>query len=71
MSLPLKDLGSIKVSEAAHSYLRARATTKRIELVALVRDLVEAYVNEEIHISTMAAEIHSAKGFGAIAGDRE
>ena len=71
MALPLKDLGSVKISEAAHSYLRARATLKRVELVALVRDLVEAYVKEEIHISSMAAEIHQAKGLGEIQGDMQ
>jgi len=69
MSLPLHDLGSIKVSESAHSYLRARALKKKCDLAALVRELVEAYVVDEMHVATLAAEIHEAKGFGKIIGD--
>ena len=69
MSLPLHDLGSIKVSESAHSYLRARALKKKCDLAALVRDLVEAYVSDELHVCTLADEIHDANGFGKINGD--
>lgn len=69
MSLPLHDLGSIKVSEVAHSYLRARALKKKCDLAALVRELVEDYVAGEMHVATLASEIHEAKGFGKIIGD--
>lgn len=68
MSLPLHDLGSIKVSESAHSYLRARALKKKYDLSTLVRELVEAYVADELHVCSMAGEIHEAKGFGKIDG---
>ena len=69
MSLPLKDLGNLKVSERAHSYLRARALSKRIDLLALVRELVEAHVAEELHVISMANEIHKSKELGEIMED--
>lgn len=69
MSLPLHDLGSVKVSEVAHSYLRARALSKRTDVTTLVRDLVEAHVNEELHVVSVAQDIHEAKGFGKMTGD--
>ena len=71
MSLPLHDLGSIKVSERAHSYLRARALHQRFDVAALVRDLVEVHVKSELHVSSLAQEIHEAKGLGKIQGDDE
>ena len=69
MSPPLKDCGSVKISEAAHSYLRALATSKNIDLVALIRQIIEAKVIEDFHVFSMAQEIHSAKQLGAIAED--
>jgi len=71
MSLPLHDLGSIKVSETAHSYLRARAISKRMDVAALVRDLVEAHVAEELRVISVANEIHLSKQLGKITGDSE
>lgn len=69
MSLPLKDLGNLKVSERAHSYLRARALSKRVDLISLVRELVEAHVAEELHVFSMASDIHKSKELGEITGD--
>ena len=69
MSIPLHDVGSVKISEAAHSYLSARAAQKNITVVAMVRELVEEYVNTELHTFNVAAETHKAKQLGAILGD--
>jgi hypothetical protein len=69
MSLPLHDLGSVKVSERDHSYLRAVSLSKRIDVTTLVRDWIEERVNEELHVHTVAQQIHEAKGFGKINGD--
>lgn len=69
MSLPLHDLGSVKVSERDHSYLRAVSIAKRIDLTTLVRDWMSERVDEELHIHTVAGQIHEAKGLGKINGD--
>lgn len=71
MSLPLRDLGSIKVSEQAHSYLRAEAADARLDVAALVRDLVEAHVRRRLSVLRMAQDIHEAKGLGEIDGGAE
>lgn len=71
MSLPLHDVGSVKVSEVAHSYLSARATQKHTTVVALVRELVEEYVTSELHVFTVAEQTHKSKELGAILGDSQ
>lgn len=68
MSLPLKDLGSIKVSEEAHSYLKARSDASATDVVAIVRRLIEEHVARELHVASLAREIHRSKGFGEIYG---
>jgi hypothetical protein len=69
MSLPLHDLGSIKVTERDHSYLRARALSKKTDVAALVRQIVHEYVSAEMEVFTLAKGIHEAKGLGVIEGD--
>jgi hypothetical protein len=69
MSLPLHDLGNVKVDERTHSMLRARAMAKRIDLSAFVRELLDNWATEELHVFSMAADLHESKGFGAIHGD--
>jgi hypothetical protein len=69
MSLPLHDLGSVKVSEQAHSYLRARATKRVMDVTALVREIVELHVADELGVFSMADKLHEAKGLGKIVGD--
>jgi hypothetical protein len=57
----LTDLGSVKVSARAHCYLSARADIKQLNVVALVRNLIEQYVDDELHISSLAVDRFSAK----------
>lgn len=71
MSIPLHDVGSVKISEAAHSYLAARAAQKNITVVAMVRELVEEYVTTELHIFSVAGETHRSKQLGEILGDSQ
>ena len=71
MSTPLHDCGKVYVSEVAHSYLRARATQKRVDLVTFIRELVEAHVADELHVLSMANDIHNAKGLGGIHKDSQ
>ena len=70
MSLPLKDLGSVKVSERSHAYLHARADVKRLDVVALVRDLIEQYVEDELHISSLANDRITVQEASEIRRDR-
>lgn len=71
MSLPLHDLGSVKVTETTHSMLRARALAKRIDLTAFVRELLDQWANEELHVFSVAQDLHESKGFGKITKDCE
>lgn len=71
MSIPLHDLGSIKVSERDHSFLRAKALKKGIDVSALVRQVVHEYVESEVGVFSLAQEIHHTKGLGTITEDRE
>jgi len=71
MSIPLHDIGSVKISERSHSYLSARATQKKTTVVALVRELVESFVEDEFHVFSMAGQNHIAKQLGEILGDSQ
>lgn len=69
MSLPLHDLGSVKVDETTHSLLRARALSKRLDTTAFAREILDAWASEELHVLSVAQDIHESKGFGKITGD--
>jgi hypothetical protein len=69
MSLPLKDIGNIKVSERTHSLLKARAFVKQVEVSTLARELLDKWAVDELHVFSMAEAIHESKGFGAINSD--
>lgn len=71
MSLPLHDIGSVKISERAHSYLAARADQQKSSVVALIRGLVESHVDSEFDVFSMADQKHIAKQLGKITGDSQ
>ena len=71
MSLPLKDIGSVKLSERDHSFLRAEAMASNVEVTALVRNLVHEYVSKRIEVFRLADELHQAKGLGKVLDDHE
>lgn len=71
MSIPLHDIGSVKISERAHSYLAARADQNHSTVVTLIRDLVELHVDSELRVFSIADQKHIAKQLGAITGDRQ
>lgn len=66
MSLPLHDLGNVKVKERTHSLLRARAMSKRMDINAITREILDAWADEELHVFSVAAHIHQAKELGEI-----
>jgi len=71
MSLPLHDCGSVKLPEDVHSFVKAKAVQRRVDVTTLIREYVVSAVMEEFHTFTLASEIHEAKGFGKIDGDRD
>lgn len=71
MSLPLKDIGSVKLSERDHSFLRAEAMLTNVEVTTLVRNLVHEYVNKRIEVLRLSDDIHQSKGLGKILEDNE
>jgi hypothetical protein len=66
MSLPLHDLGNVKVSQATHSLLRAKAMGKRMDVSAFAREILDQWASDELHIFSMANEIHKSKELGEI-----
>ena len=71
MSLPLHDLGSIKVSEQAHSFLKARALKSKTEIATLVRGLIHDYVSSELDVFRIANDVHESKELGGILEDNK
>lgn len=71
MSLPLKDIGSVKLTERDHSFLRAEALFTNTEVTALVRNLVHEYVSRRIDVLRLADDIHQSKGLGRVLEDTE
>ena len=69
MSLPLHDLRNVKVKERTHSLLRARAMSKRMDINAITREILDAWADEELHVFSVASDIHQAKELGEILGD--
>jgi hypothetical protein len=65
----LHDLGSIKVDERHHSWLRAVAMAGGKDVATLVRGIIAAEFEKAAHVWSLADEIHESKGLGKIAGD--
>lgn len=62
MSLPLIDIGKVKVSEEAHSYLSAEAQITQRDIVAIARAVLEEYARTRIHVANLAEAKLRAKG---------
>lgn len=62
MSLPLVDLGKVKVSEETHSYLSAESQITQRNIVEIARCVLEEYVKTRRHIATLAEAKLRAKG---------
>lgn len=71
MSIPLADLGSIKVPQHVHSYLFARAEVTGVPIVTQVAKLITEKVERELHVLSIANSKHKSKGFGEITSDVE
>jgi hypothetical protein len=71
MSLPLHDLGSVKVNESVHSFLRAQAMSECKDLSTLCREILTDFVKNKFHVLSMARDIHNAKQLGEIEGDMQ
>lgn len=69
MSLPLHDLGNVKVDETTHSLLRAEALQRRMDVSALAREVLDGWAADRLHIYRVANDIHKAKELGEIWGD--
>jgi hypothetical protein len=45
--------------------------SKRVDLTTFVRELLDVWAKEELHVFSIATQLHESKGFGAINGDKE
>lgn len=71
MSLPLRDVGSVKLPEHVHSYLQAQQLVNSIPVVTQITRLVTERIEKELRILNLANGIHRDKGLGEIMSDTE
>ena len=62
MSLPLIDIGKVKVSEETHSYLAAESQITNMAVVEIARRVLEEYANTRFHVARLADAKQRAKG---------
>lgn len=66
MSIPLQDIGNIKVDQATHSWLKAVSQVRGLEVTTIVRQILDAHAAQQIQEAMLAQEIHRCKGFEEI-----
>ena len=71
MSIPLQDVGNLKLPQHIHSFQAAKGEITGKTMKDLIRDYVEKVVTLEIHIFSLANDKHKSRGFGEILGDVE
>lgn len=69
MSLELQDVGAIKVHPEVHAILKATALVDRIEMNALIRDVLHAWASKRVDAMSIATDLVKAKGLREITGD--
>lgn len=70
MSIPLQDIGNIKVSQSTHSWLKAVSQVRGLDVTTVARQVLDEHASKVLHEASLAQKIHSGKGFSEIAGDR-
>ena len=68
MSLELQDVGAIKVHPEVHALLKATAITERLEMNALIRDVLHKWAKNRVDAMSMATDLVKAKGLREITG---
>lgn len=69
MALDLQDLPTIKVDQQVHAMLKAESLVHRIELNALVRDVLHEWAKKKFDAFSMAREICKSKGLTELDGE--
>ena len=69
MAPDLQDLPTIKVDQQVHAMLKAESLVHRIELNALVRDVLHEWAKKKFDAFSMAQDICKSKGLGGIDGE--
>lgn len=69
MSLPLQDVGNIKVDQATHSWLKAESQIRGLEMTTIIRQIVYNHASSALLVANLAQEIHRCKGFEEIVSD--
>ncbi|MDO9252584.1 MAG: hypothetical protein Q7U48_13675 [Hydrogenophaga sp.] len=70
MSIPLQDIGSVKVGQATHSWLKAVSQVRGLDVTTVARQILDDHANKVLQEASLAQKIHSGKGFSEIAGER-
>lgn len=69
MSIPLQDIGSVKVGQATHSWLKAVSQVRGLDVTTVARQILDEHASRVLHEASLAQKIHHSKGFPAISGD--
>lgn len=69
MSIPLQDIGNIKVSQATHSWLKAVSQVRGLDVTTVARQVLDEYASRLLHEASLARKIHTSKGYTEISGD--
>ncbi len=70
MSTDLKDLRA-KITIHAYSFLEARARVTGVDISSQVRDILQRWAEEQLHIATVADRLIRSEGMPGIAGEDE
>jgi hypothetical protein len=66
MSLPLQDIGNIKVEQSTHSWLKAVSQVRGLEVTSIVRQILDSHASQQLQEAILAQEIHQRKGLEEI-----
>jgi len=69
MSLELQDVGAIKVHPEVHALIKGTAVIERIEMNALIREILHEWAAKRVDAMSMAVALAKAKGLSEITGD--
>lgn len=69
MSIPLQDIGSVKVSQSTHSWLKAVSQVRGLDVTTVARQILDEHARRVLLEASLAQKIHNSKGFPAISGD--
>lgn len=70
MSVDLKDLRA-KIGVRAYSFLEARSRVTGVDISVQVREILDKWADEQLHVATVADRLIRSEGMAGIGGEAE